>query len=51
MSRIDLCRWIKTGRPDLYEIEGVRLLPIFAAQDRMDGQHEAVALGGGPHVA
>jgi hypothetical protein len=51
MSRIDRCRWIKTRRPDLYDTEGVRPLLILATQDRMDSQHEVVALGGGQCVA
>jgi hypothetical protein len=51
MSWIDLCHWIKTRRPDFYETEGVRLILILAAQDRMDGQHEVVALGDDWRVA
>jgi hypothetical protein len=50
MSWVDLCRWIKTGRPDFYETEEVHPLLILAAQDRMDSQHKAVALGGTRHV-
>jgi hypothetical protein len=45
MSWIDLCHWIKTGWPDFYETEGIRPLLILAAQDRMDDQHEVMALG------